>query len=450
MKVYRRTIRGKRSRTYYGEYTHPQTGKRVRLSLRRTDRATAEAALRQHVHRAEREAAGLVDPHEEHKARPLVEHLDEWRATLLAKGRSEKYANGSRVHAGYVVDGCGLKRWGDIQASRVQAWLGDQRREGMGAVTCNHRLRAFKSFCRWMVRDGRAAESPVAHLDRLNERTDRRHERRVLADDEIRMLLDTTAAGPIRYGLSGQLRSLAYRTALESGLRAAELRSLMPGSFDLDADPPTITVAAAYSKRRREDVQPVRTDFARAVAPLVARCSASQNVFPLPEATSRMLQADLEPAGIEYRDDAGRVADFHSLRHTFVSRLASSGVHPKEAQTLARHSTITLTMDRYTHIAVGRVAGALEKMPSLDAPVEHAAARATGTDDRCVPNMCQLTDHDRALEARSATIVSPLVEAEEPTIFRGKPRSLVPKGTAPPRTRTSDPLIKNQLLCQLS
>ena len=51
-------------------------------------------------------------------------------------------------------------------------------------------------------------------------------------------------------------------------------------------------------------------------------------------------------------DDAGRVADFHSLRHTFISNLAASGVHPKVAQQLARHSTITLTMDRYSHLGL--------------------------------------------------------------------------------------------------
>jgi hypothetical protein len=48
---------------------------------------------------------------------------------------------------------------------------------------------------------------------------------------------------------------------------------------------------------------------------------------------------------LAFRDDANRVFDFHSLRHQNVSNLAVAGVHPKIAQTLARHSTITLTLD---------------------------------------------------------------------------------------------------------
>jgi len=36
------------------------------------------------------------------------------------------------------------------------------------------------------------------------------------------------------------------------------------------------------------------------------------------------------------------------LRHTFIGHLARAGVHPKTAQALARHSSITLMLDTYT------------------------------------------------------------------------------------------------------
>jgi integrase len=59
--------------------------------------------------------------------------------------------------------------------------------------------------------------------------------------------------------------------------------------------------------------------------------------------------------------------DFHALRHTFLTHLAASGVHPKVAQVLARHSTIVLTMGHYTHMQALDVAGDLEKLPPLPA-----------------------------------------------------------------------------------
>jgi len=72
------------------------------------------------------------------------------------------------------------------------------------------------------------------------------------------------------------------------------------------------------------------------------------------------------------------VADFHALRHTFITNLANSGTYPKIAQLLARHSTITLTMDRYTHSLWEDLGEALCRLPDLSQPTEQTA-RATGT-----------------------------------------------------------------------
>ncbi len=83
-----------------------------------------------------------------------------------------------------------------------------------------------------------------------------------------------------------------------------------------------------------------------------------------------------------YRDSAGRVADFHSLRHRFITELVKAGVHPKDAKELARHSTITLTMDRYAHVGLRDTAAALSKL-KLGSPAtspESIGLRATGTD----------------------------------------------------------------------
>ena len=48
-------------------------------------------------------------------------------------------------------------------------------------------------------------------------------------------------------------------------------------------------------------------------------------------------------------DDSGKVFDFHALKGKCASLLAASGVHPKTAQSIMRHSDINLTMNAYTH-----------------------------------------------------------------------------------------------------
>jgi len=77
----------------------------------------------------------------------------------------------------------------------------------------------------------------------------------------------------------GPDRAMAYRVALGTGFRAKELRSLTPASFDLDADPPTVTVTAGYSKRRRQDVQPIRPDLAELLRPWLAKYGRDEPPF---------------------------------------------------------------------------------------------------------------------------------------------------------------------------
>ncbi len=78
-----------------------------------------------------------------------------------------------------------------------------------------------------------------------------------------------------------------------------------------------------------------------------------------------MSRIDLKVAGIAYQTDNGQVFDFHALRHQFISNLALAGVHPKAAQALARHSTITLTLNRYTHVDLPDLLSPLDRLPAL-------------------------------------------------------------------------------------
>jgi len=91
-------------------------------------------------------------------------------------------------------------------------------------------------------------------------------------------------------------------------------------------------------------------------------------------------QEDSEAAGIEYVDEAGRYADFHSLRHTTASLLAATGCHPKTAQQILRHSDVNLTLSKYSHVLRGQESAAIANLPDLPGPFQQEQ-RATGTDD---------------------------------------------------------------------
>ena len=160
-------------------------------------------------------------------------------------------------------------------------------------------------------------------------------------------------------------------------------RMLKVSSFDFETY--TVNVAAAYSKRRREDTLPLRAETCSALEAFFAGKMPGAKAFggrykQLTDKTAKMIEADLAAAGIAYTDAQGRYRDFHALRHTTGSWLAANGVHPKIAQAIMRHSTIDLTMSRYTHILRGQEAAAVAKLPDLSAP-DRQEQKATGTDD---------------------------------------------------------------------
>jgi integrase len=182
---------------------------------------------------------------------------------------------------------------------------------------------------------------------------------------------------------------MLYRAAAFSGLRAQELASLTVHSFDLDGNPPTVCVESCYSKHRRTDVLPLEEDLALRLHSHLADCNG-HSLWPGQwfRKAARMLRKGLAdarkewvefvPAGKERearetsdylrdKDREGHVADFHSLRHGFITYLVTANVPPKVAQTLARHSTITLTMDRYAHLGVGDLVDALKRLPTIAA-----------------------------------------------------------------------------------
>ncbi len=195
--IYRRkynaTINGKRvkkqSKCWYVKYRDPDGVEH------RAKGYPDKEATRQMGARLEKEAAlaseGVVDRYKEHRKRPLLEHLEDFRQALLAKGDTVDHARQTKYRIETILTGCGFVLWSDMQASRLQKHLAGLHADdsGIGAQTYNYYLQAVKQFCRWMVQDGRAAESPIEHLKSINARVDRRRDRRSFEPDELKRLL---------------------------------------------------------------------------------------------------------------------------------------------------------------------------------------------------------------------------------------------------------------------
>ena len=392
----------RKSKYWYIDYkTSDGTRKRVKGFKDKTATTQFAAKLEKEAELAQN---GIVDRFKEHRNRPLDEHISDFKASLMARDDTEEYVNLTVKRIQRVFSDCGFRTIQDITASRVEKAIRGLRKlvervkidndgkrtnekitKDLGPVstkTKNYYLKAAKQFCRWLVQNQRAAENVLEHLNPKTTKTPVVR-RRALELDEIAKLLDITAMQKESYGMSGPQRSLLYRLAVETGLRVSEFRSLTAESFDFNEN--TVTVQAAYTKNRCEAVLPLRVETVELLKDVLSNKTPQAGILNMPHKSNfaNMLRDDLIAGGINPEDQGRGKVDFHSLRHTFGTLLAASGVHPKTAQELMRHSDINLTMSRYTHILRGQEAQAIAQLPDFSV-MAGEQAKATGTDEKKV------------------------------------------------------------------
>ena len=171
-------------------------------------------------------------------------------------------------------------------------------------------------------------------MSKVKETNDRRRERRAFTDAEIKRLL--SVAPPER--------RIVYLTAIHTGLRRGELFNLEWRDLFLEATPSHIILRAETTKNEKREPVCLHPELMRELEAIKPDgVKPGQKVFAK---ISRMakVKEDLKAAGIPYRDEFNRVADFHAFRHTCNSRMAANGVPSTIAKQMMRHSDIKLSL----------------------------------------------------------------------------------------------------------
>ena len=352
------------------------------------DRKATEQMARDAETAAAMQRAGLVDSKQtrylRESKRSIGEHVSDFIQALEAKGSGADHVRTTGMYIRRVAELACWDRIGDMTPSSVSTALATLQADGRSARSLNGYLVACKTFSRWLRVDGRCPDYALESLGKRSEAVDVRRPRRALTQAEAARLIDAAFRGYRWGGLSGPDRAALYRTALGTGFRANELRSLTRESFNLDSDPPCVTLQAACSKNGRHAVQPVSEALAKALAPFLERIPPGRLVFAgMGRDTARMIRRDLDAAEVPFETDSGRV-DFHSLRATYITYLVAAGVSPKEAQVLARHNDVSLTLRVYTKLNAFSLARAVERLPDLNTSIserESTTLEATGTAD---------------------------------------------------------------------
>jgi integrase len=197
-----------------------------------------------------------------------------------------------------------------------------------------------------------------------------------LEDDELDALLTKAASEPLWYA--------AVLVAVDAGLRQGELRALKW------TDISTVTGKVTVQRSRWRNIDgPPKSGKPRSLSltqrALKALHATRETKLRGPYVFSRA--KDGGAFGAEYMNEtidrltrtAGlNKSGWHTLRHTFCTRLAMKGVPPKTIQELAGHASLATTM-RYMHVVKGAADAAIAL---LDGPgTEWARKAASGAEE---------------------------------------------------------------------
>lgn len=400
-----------KSAKWYGQYNDAD-GKRCRVPLC-TDKAAARQMLAELERNIVRGKVGLVDPYEKHRATPIDEHVNAYRAHLGNNvGVSPKHLGETMRRLRYVLDNCQVVKLTDLRLDGLEEVLnrlasGGARgklKDGASARTRNLYLASVRAFVRWCVESGRIEKDPLAQVTAAGEKTrkrkgyhltatgETRRRRRAMTEDELVRLLDVARARPLREAMTirtgkrrgevvgnvrpavrerlerlGMERALMYKSMVLTGLRRGELADLRVCDLVLTGGLPRINLPADVAKNRRAAQLLLREDLAAELADWIRATGKAgvDTVFRVPVELVKILKRDLKLAGIAYRDEQGRTLDVHALRHTTATFLSRAKVPPAVAQRIMRHSDIKLTLQVYTDVQNLDEAQALKSLPAL-------------------------------------------------------------------------------------
>lgn len=318
-------------------------------------------------------------PSVKHKTRLLADVIDEYiewgKSHGGREGRpwSKKHYENRKARLEWWEEISGeMATVGDMESiaqQKVELGIVRLRDSGLAPKTLATYVEAFRAFFGWCAKRGVINKNPLETLPHFDTTAVTR--RRALTVDEIHRLL----------AVCEPHRRLLLETALSTGLRANELRSLSEG--DVDVANGLLRLSANWTKNRKACEQPISLGLAqqlvkfsqsgepsrlyrfiaskRRVTARVMDPIPNKPLLCVPLHPARELDKDLKKAGIPKHTDEGKV-DFHACRVAYITLIVESGASIKEAQTLARHSSPTMTFNTYSRVRGGRLASTVESV----------------------------------------------------------------------------------------
>ena len=220
---------------------------------------------------------------------------------------------------------------------------------GRANATINKYIKFISAIYNFMIDSDAAVRNPLARVKSLKEIKNKKI--RELCTEEVQALLSKTKQ------VYPDFFPLLF-TALFTGMRQGELFALTWDSINWITK--KITIDKNYThgtlgtpKTGKIRVIDMSDELAKVLREWRMACPKGENnlVFPNNEGNYQSAENMMKRRFLPALNRAGidRIR-FHDLRHTYASLLLANGAPMKYVQHQLGHSSITMTMDLYTHL----------------------------------------------------------------------------------------------------
>jgi integrase len=418
-------------RMYRGKYRLDPRDKIKDVALHTNDKQVAQQNLRKILANEQNERAGFIRPKKQRETmqRPLSEHIEAFIAERYAVGRDEKYVRELKKKLLVLASEVPWKYLTDITPESFCGWRRKQRKS---PKTLNEYLSAIAALLNSLEQT--IGQNPLRYVQRMQTAVEPKRKRRALSVDELRRLI-----------AAGRERGIIYLVAVSTGIRRGELRSLEWRDVVLDMARPFIFVRKSIAKNHKDARQPIPEYVAQELKKLrPIDFGTNDRVFRRGMPDMDTFRKDLAAAGIPYKDNEGRFADFHALRMTFSTLLAQLGVTERVRMELNRHSDPRLTAYTYTDSSMLPLSGAVGMLPLLTG----------GNSDSQIDSQELVSESPKAsatvpMQPGNVILLAPPNEVVSPSKSTSVPESPKALENAPCRNRTCNPVFHVQwfLVC---
>lgn len=329
-------------------YRLPDGSERSRTFERRSDADRFLTAAEGAIHRGD-----WTDP--QRAAITVAEWVATWLPSREADLRATSYQRLSGVVRSHVVPKFGRRTLASVGNAEVRAWVAELQTSGLSAASTRKAVFALRSALDAAVADRRIAINAAASVPLPSEKAP---EQRFLSRDDVDTLADAVE------GVSPRRRVVVILGAL-CGLRWGEIAGLRRGRVDVLRSEITVCETAVQIDGKAVQFGEPKTKGSRRRIPVarsvMAEIDAHMAEFVRPESDALLVTGS--HGGPQHRGTfhrhvwtpAVRAAGLeplrpHDLRHTFVSLLVTAGANVKQVSTWAGHSSVTVTLDTYTHL----------------------------------------------------------------------------------------------------